>query len=581
MASARASAAPRAAAREPAGPASPVRPTPRPGAPASEPARTSSHPGTRAPARERAPDRTAGSGGTALVARGSRPGLAPARPRPGPDVAGRAALPRWSGSGAARPRRPAPRRAAAGRDRRPDEGREVDPAQRDCRAGARRHGRRRVHADRDVVPGRPHLPGEAQLRDGSTRQLPPGPTGGLLDIDLGRLGADDVDRLLVDWPSRALRTMTLIDTPGLDSLSAELSRGPRTALAPGAGTAVSGEVDAVIYLMRHVHASDVHFLEAFRDDPTDRRPLNTIGMLARADEVGSRPARTRSRAPRRSPRATARTSGSAACARPSSRWPGCSPRARRRCARTSSASFGKLASAPVEADVDRLLLTASRFARAESEVDLESGPPRRAARPLRHLRAAPCVRLLREGTVTTAGEAVPRARSAAAGSGPLRETLMTRLAGRADVLRAQSAHRGGRARSSGAGRCAAASALRGEIEQIIAGAHEFAEVRLLDRLHTGRGDAGRGRARRRRAPARQRRPRSRRSGSVCRSTRARRRWCGRRTRASVAGGAGGSTPPRGATSATPPGSSPGHARASCSAPSAAVRQAGRWGEPGR
>ena len=125
---------------------------------------------------------------------------------------------------------------------------------------------------------------QAQLRDGSSRQLPPGPTGGLLDIDLGRLGSGDVDRLLVDWPSPALRLMTLIDTPGLDSLSAELSRKTEAALAPGGDGAA--EADAVIYLMRHVHASDVHFLEAFRDDPTDRRPLNTIGILARADEVG-------------------------------------------------------------------------------------------------------------------------------------------------------------------------------------------------------------------------------------------------------------------------------------------------------
>ena len=62
---------------------------------------------------------------------------------------------------------------------------------------------------------------------------------------------------------------------------------------------------------------------------------------------------------------------------------------------------------------------------------------------------------------------------------------MTRLAGRADVLRAQSALTAVE-RAVRRYPIASASALRGEIEQITAGAHEFAEIRLLDRLHTGR-----------------------------------------------------------------------------------------------
>ncbi|WP_328302781.1 dynamin family protein [Actinomycetospora sp. NBC_00405] len=320
---------------------------------------------------------------------------------------------------------------------------------------------------------------QAQLRDGSRRQLPPGPTGGLLDIDLGRLGSGDVDRLLVDWPSPALRLMTLIDTPGLDSLSAELSRKTEAALAPGGDGAA--EADAVIYLMRHVHASDVHFLEAFRDDPTDRRPLNTIGILARADEVGhARPDALESAASIAARyREDERIRGLCQTVIPVAGLLASSAVTLRE---DEFRAFGVLATAP-EADVDRLLLTASRFARAESEVGLE--PARRAALLDRYglygLRL--CVRLLREGTVTTAG-GLSRELITRSGLGPLRESLMTRLAGRADVLRAQSALTAVE-RAVRRYPIASASALRGEIEQITAGAHEFAEIRLLDRLHTG------------------------------------------------------------------------------------------------
>jgi hypothetical protein len=39
--------------------------------------------------------------------------------------------------------------------------------------------------------------------------------------------------------------------------------------------------------MRHVHAADVRFLEAFHDDEHARAaPINTIAVLSRADELG-------------------------------------------------------------------------------------------------------------------------------------------------------------------------------------------------------------------------------------------------------------------------------------------------------
>ena len=42
---------------------------------------------------------------------------------------------------------------------------------------------------------------------------------GALVIDLAGTPADDVERLVVDWPSESLRAATLIDTPGIASTS--------------------------------------------------------------------------------------------------------------------------------------------------------------------------------------------------------------------------------------------------------------------------------------------------------------------------------------------------------------------------
>ena len=43
-------------------------------------------------------------------------------------------------------------------------------------------------------------------------------------------------------------------------------------------------VDAVLYLFRHTHASDIRFLEAFHDDELGRgTPLNAVGVLSRPD----------------------------------------------------------------------------------------------------------------------------------------------------------------------------------------------------------------------------------------------------------------------------------------------------------
>ena len=318
----------------------------------------------------------------------------------------------------------------------------------------------------------------AHPRSGPPRPLPPGPSGGVLDVSLGGLRADEIDRLVVDWPSAALSTMTLVDTPGLDSLSTELSRRAESTLGTD-GEDEQAEVDAVVYLMRHVHGSDVRFLETFRNDPAERRPINTIAVLARADEVGH-----------------GRVDALDSAARVAARYQQ-DPRLQALC-QTVLPVAGLLAATAAtlredefraittlahadEAELERLLVTATRFTGAETDIAVD--PACRAALLDRFgffgLRLS--VRLVQSGVATTAA-ALSRELSARAGLAPLRDALTGRFAGRADVLKARSALLTVDAVLQ---RWPAPAGLRHEYERITAGAHEFAEIRLLDTLRAG------------------------------------------------------------------------------------------------
>jgi len=119
--------------------------------------------------------------------------------------------------------------------------------------------------------------------DGRAEQVPLHRVGGRLALGLGAVPAEQVDRLVVDWPAARLREMTIIDTPGTASLSRAVSARALAFLTPEDEPT---EADAVLYLLRHLHATDVRFLEAFRG--TGRgTAVNAVAVLSRADEVGA------------------------------------------------------------------------------------------------------------------------------------------------------------------------------------------------------------------------------------------------------------------------------------------------------
>jgi hypothetical protein len=128
---------------------------------------------------------------------------------------------------------------------------------------------------------------QALLKDGPLRPLRFRRDDGPLEIDLGFYSAEDIERIEVNWPSSNLSRMTLIDTPGLASLDDSTSARTRDFLALEE-TDRQSDADAVIYLMRHLHSHDREFLDSFLDRTvSNASPVNAVGILSRADEIGA------------------------------------------------------------------------------------------------------------------------------------------------------------------------------------------------------------------------------------------------------------------------------------------------------
>nr|MDT0662779.1 hypothetical protein [Micromonospora sp. DSM 115978] len=104
-------------------------------------------------------------------------------------------------------------------------------------------------------------------------------SAGAIRVDLGGWRPGRIDDIVVRWPTRALRHATFLDTPAL----------PPGEVEPGSGLVdrILREADALLYLSRDGGEADLRFLESLRHGLVGRAgPANVIMVLSRADEAG-------------------------------------------------------------------------------------------------------------------------------------------------------------------------------------------------------------------------------------------------------------------------------------------------------
>lgn len=317
-------------------------------------------------------------------------------------------------------------------------------------------------------------------RDDRPQQLRFSRSEGAIDIDLGGLPAERIERMVVTWPSRGLREATLIDTPGIGSLSESTSRRAPEAITP---EDQPSPADAVVYLMRHLHSDDLDFLRAFQDPAVGRpHPVNAIGVLSRADEIG---------AGRPDAMSSARTIAARMSADPSVR----------RVVQTVLPVAGLLAETATDltqsefdhlralgaldkTQADRLLLSVDRFAGGHADgLDLD-------ARQRAHLLDRFGLFGLRLSTVMLRHGVVNSASTLAAeltnrsGLADLRGLLNTLFLQRADVLKSRSALLTLAAVTRNRPRRGSEHIAMG-VERLVASAHPLNELRVLSAVRSG------------------------------------------------------------------------------------------------
>jgi hypothetical protein len=310
--------------------------------------------------------------------------------------------------------------------------------------------------------------------DGEPRQLRFSRSDGETLIDLGGYRAEDLERLAIEVPSSRLERLTLIDTPGIGSLSAGVSARAVTFLAADADRGA----DAVLYRMRHLHASDVGFLAAFHDEQlAGTPPVNAIGVLSRADEVGAGRGDALELAARiaadyrRDPRVRALVQTVVPVA-------GLLGQAAAVLREGEHAALKMLAAAPGSA-----LLSADRFVADPPTSPVPVAERRQLLAGLGLFGVRLSVALLQQGLAHDASALAAELRRRS-GLDELRRVLLNQFTERRDVLKAQHALRTLQAvlaRSP----VPAADRLRSRLEAVEASAHELTELRLLNDLRTG------------------------------------------------------------------------------------------------
>ncbi|MFF0817800.1 dynamin family protein [Rhodococcus sp. NPDC003318] len=300
---------------------------------------------------------------------------------------------------------------------------------------------------------------------------------GSLTFDLGGLTASEVDRLEVEWPARALRSTTIIDTPGTSSLSRDVSARTLRMLTPEGST--SG-ADAVVYLLRTLNASDVQFLgQIGAHVGGESGPLGVVGVVSRADEVGAG-------------RIDAMTSAKDVAARFATELErtglcqavvpvaGLLALGARTLRQSEYAAFRALAAVPAQ-DLEVAMLSADRFARPDSPLPVDAELRAQLAHRFGLFGIRLAVALIKLGTPDSpnlAAELVERS-----GLSELRQVIDVQFGQRADQLKAHTALLSlERVLSVLPG--PEAPRVLTAVKRALSDGHGFQEIRLLGRLRS-------------------------------------------------------------------------------------------------
>ncbi|SBV28180.1 Dynamin family protein [Micromonospora krabiensis] len=293
-------------------------------------------------------------------------------------------------------------------------------------------------------------------------------------VDLVGWRAGELSDIVVRWPTRALRQVTLIDTPAVGAPD-EQGRSPVM-------DRVLREADAVLYLTRDGRGTDLRVLESARESAVGQAaPVNVIMVRSRVDETGGGKidalltARQLARRQHRDPRANALCVGVVSCS-------GLIGLAGRVLSESDFAALAQLAVVP-RAELEAYLLSADRFLRGELPVPVDAEVRAGLLDRLGLFGVRLATTLVRTGNGSRAVLSAELIRRS--GLAELRETVSRFFVDRRDTLKSRSAL------------AAVEDLLRAEpgpgtaellaaVEQILAGAHEFQELRLLAALRDTR-----------------------------------------------------------------------------------------------
>lgn len=300
------------------------------------------------------------------------------------------------------------------------------------------------------------------------RDVPAARMSGQLHIDLEGWRSDQVDRVVVDWPSRTLRGLTLIDTPGVDPSDA--------------GSRISLDADAVLYLMRQLHSTDVGFLQSLQDHPIAREtPVNSIVVLSRADEVGGGRIDALTSAKRLARRYRNDVALTGLC-QDAVAVSGLLAHAGRTLAADELSSLQILATA-ARRELEIALVSADRFAGDGVPLRLDARTRTALLDRFGMFGIRLVTTLIRQGF--TSVEALSEELVARSGLADVRESIRQCFTDRNDVLKARSALLALEVVLRMEPRPAARRMVTA-LESLVVSAHEFRELRLLAALHGGR-----------------------------------------------------------------------------------------------